>query len=263
MFISLKGKAEKAFVPEVWLGGVPVGELWYEGRKLYPDGRVRVKDIVLGFKDGVEQAYWLHAVAAVQGGSSAGCYMKMRFKGREWLLYTTYDGLPCLRAVNGVLRFGEDEGILLQDCIGAVVEVECVVPERRSTGLRSVLKNNPQYVEERLWDLPLLPGTCVYVDGYKGQKREWAYWNNVRVEGVPSGRVYVDGWRYTATSKGRYSVKREVFVGGADVAEGDYGWRGAVNAYGGAGWYEGLYAVYPAFTKRWEVPILGVTLQMD
>ncbi len=262
MFISLKGRTEKAFVPEVWLGGVPVGELWYEGRKLYPDGRVRVKDIVLGFKEGVEQVYWQHAVAAVQGGSSAGCYMKMRFKGREWLLYTTYDGLPCLRAVNGVLRFGEDEGILLQDCIGAVVEVECVVPERRSVGLRSVLKNNPRYVEERLWDLPLLPGTCVEVDGYKGQKREWAYWNNVRVEGVPSGRVYVDGWRYTATSKGRYRVRDEVLRVG-DVAEGDYGWRGAVNAYGAAGWYEGLYAVYPAFTKRWEVPILGVTLQMD
>lgn len=262
MFISIKDKAEKAFVPEVWLGGVPVGELWYEGSKLYPDGRVRVKDIVLGFKEGVEQAYWQHAVAAVQGGSSAGCYMKMRFKGREWLLYTTYDGLPCLRAVNGVLRFGEDEGILLQDCIGAVVEVECVVPERRSTGLRSVLKNNPRYVEERLWDLPLLPDTCVEVDGYKGQKREWAYWNNVRVCGVPSGRVYVDGWRYTATSKGRYRVRTEVLRVG-DVAEGDYGWRGAVNAYGAAGWYEGLYAVYPAFTKRWEVPILGVTLQMD
>jgi len=262
MFISLKGKVEKAFVPEVWLGGVPVGELWYEGRKLYPDGRVRVKDIVLGFKEGVEQAYWQHAVAAVQGGSSAGCYMKMRFKGREWLLYTTYDGLPCLRAVNGVLRFGEDEGILLQDCIGGCVEVECVVPERRSTGLRSELNNSPRYVEERLWDLPLLPGTCVEVDGYKGQKREWAYWNNVRVEGVPSGRVYVDGWRYTATSKGRYRVRAEVLRVG-DVAEGDYGWRGAVNGYGAAGWHEGLYAVYPAFTKCWEVSILGVTLQMD
>ncbi len=262
MFISLKGRAEKAFVPEVWLDGVPVGELWYEGRKLYPDGRVRVKDIVLGFKEGVEQAYWLHAVAAVAGGSHEGCYMKMRFKGKEWLLYTTYDGQPCLRAVNGVLRFGADEGILLQDCIGASVEVECVIPERRSVGLRCALKNDPRYMEDKLWDLPLLPGTCVYVDGYKGQKREWAYWNNVSVVGVPSGRVYADGWGYTATSKGRYSVCVEV-LRLADVAEGDYGWRATVNAYGAAGWYEGLYAVYPAFTKRWQVPVLGVTLQAD
>lgn len=262
MYISLKGKVERAFVPEVWLDGVPAAELWYEGRKLYPDERTRVKDIVLGFKEGTERAYWVHAVDAVQGGASAGCFMRMRFKGREWMLYSTYDELPCLRAVNGMLRFAADDGILLQDCVGARVQVDVVVPERRGKGLRSALLNAPGYVEEKLWDLPLLPGTRIVLEGYKGQKKEWAYWNNVSVVGVPSGRVYVQGWQTRATQYGRGAVIKDV-AKLSEVDLSDEGWRGTANLYGSAGWYDGLVPVYPAFSMSWEVPVLGVTLQVD
>lgn len=267
-YLGLKGFASEAFWDAVWFEGVPCGEVWHEGVKLFPDGRTRVRDLVLELP---EDEYWAHAVYAVgRLGASEGCHIKVEFGGRVWMLYASFGGYALLRAVDGVFRFGVEDGLLLQDCeVGAVAQVSAVVPEHEG----EVMASFKDATVEQLCEVPWLAGTRLSCVVGKGRKRTNARWD-FAVVGRGSGCVHIEGWgQITGHKRGDWSVDvwaREMGVHSGRVrawedgyVSGDTGVLVRMVSYNGGTYIHNCRLVFPGFTRSWGCKVLGVTLWRD
>lgn len=257
MRIGQRGTASDAFVQEVWFEGVPVSSVWYEGVKLYPDERTVVRDLVLEAPP--ELSYWVHACRAVSDGVS-NARMVATIAGKRFHMGSGDGSLPVLREVGGAWRADESAGLLLQECLHQVVTVEAEVPERWFM----------------LWSGDLLRSSAVENDftsvilpaidsGRKKTRFRYgaigrsgaSFVSSVSLE-VAGGSVFFES-REPVAMRGSFWFEMDVNASPVDAGENIIRFE-----HRAVKWFSRARdgsIIYPAFTRSWDIKVLGCTLQ--
>ena len=272
MKLGLKGMTSSAFVQSAWYEGVPARSIWFNGEKLYPDERTRVRDIVL---DLTEDPYLKHAVDAAMKGQA---FIEMELAGKRYHLYRGDGSLPVLKDVGGVFRADYAAGIQLSDCLDAEVIIRAVVPNRFSQQYYEPTGEDKRFQI----DLPWLQNTKIRVWWAKGKKRvqagvEFEVWgaymrySNTEdavvgfVNKIASGYVFTDEHK---RNKHYHWIPDDEHKWGGDKFFEDeymdtaYAMRCTLKSLGSAvPDATKIEFLFPSFYLRKEARILGVTLQ--
>lgn len=187
------GNRKRLYVYSIRIGETPVKRVMYGGRQIWPsnDDRAASLAVDMSFFPGTEdEAYWLHALNAVENFSSRNRYMKLTAGGRSYLVNSVYGTWNRAEYGMGAFRFG-DEGPLFQDVrAGDMVTVEAVVPDRYDAQFAVTADSGSSGSGE--WSLPWLPGTRLWAQLDKWQKRVSSH-ADFTLKGFPSGTVHVAG----------------------------------------------------------------------
>ena len=166
------GNRKRLYVYGIRIGETPVKRVMYGGRQIWPsnDDRAASLAVDMSFFPGTEdEAYWLHALNAVENFSSRNRYMKLTAGGRSYLVNSVYGTWNRAEYGMGAFRFG-DEGPLFQDVrAGDMVTVEAVVPDRHDAQFAVTADSGSSGSGE--WSLPWLPGTRLWAQLDKWRKR--------------------------------------------------------------------------------------------
>jgi len=252
-----QGKYVRRFVYGMAVGQQKVKRVMMGGRQVWPGNELRVRQIILNMLPvtyGANEQYWLHAMDAVAAKSSPDCYVGFNIAGREYRVRTTYGVYPLVRLEYGVLDFGAD-GPLWEDVrVGDHLNVEVVIPARKSDTYTDVV--------EAECPLPWLSGTRATVQWHKGRKKKQA---GVRwlIEG---GHAHLGGLNYTDAHK-RRTFYREVpedkhkwveRVQNGAMVSGVNSLKVTAQPHGAAS-EPGVTLRWPAFRKVFRFYITGVT----
>ena len=331
MEISRKGHVRE-IVTGLWWDGVPVGEVYLNGEKLYPiDGTVATQllvDVTLdAFADSLN--YWLHALNYRASNEDKGMPVygpwmmengnisdydfaqslvnQLKAAGWDAEIMTMYDpfgiehyivnkrtvsysnpvsvfelvigdnvykegGDFTINPNTGLITFtGEQMPEISALPAGAKVKLRASVPERwlsDETFHNDVWNGSNSHT----YNLPILANTAFYMHWKKPAKKDTA-WTIFTVTGLPSGQVYVSG-HGQQNGHGRNQPCDAVIrpVQGMRIRDGNVSsvnnsWcKGDLqyrvdlkNDYGACETF--FYPIYPAFTKEWDVEVLGVIIK--
>jgi hypothetical protein len=189
--------------------------------------------------------------------------MKITIDGTDFFINHSYDGTVPYVLNGNTLTIDVADGVLI-DQLGESLEVEAKIPSREAASLYGTQFNDwhENVFESKIWDLPLLPDSKIKVIAHKGARRDAAYLNNINIKGLPSGNVYLHQARYTDNGKGRHHFGQEWII--RDVVLSDNAMEGTLNLYGSADYTDtsakkqGLFPVYPAFSRRFKLRIISV-----
>lgn len=187
------GNRRRSYVYGIRIGETPVKRVMYGGGQIWPSNDDRVASLAVdmsSFPGTADEAYWLHALDAVENFSSRNRYMKLTAGGRSYLVNSAYGTWNKAEYSMGVFSFG-DEGPLFQDVrAGDTVTVEAVIPDRYDTQFAVTASSGSGGSGE--WSLPWLPGTRLWAQLDKWQKRVSSH-ADFTLKGLPSGTVHVAG----------------------------------------------------------------------
>ena len=252
--IAIDGDPNK--LHSIWSGDERYDEVYAGDDRIWPDFTGGSGFVVqLPDADSLEYLYWLHAVDASETDIPA---MWFEANGKRYYLNCAPNGKTMVRLDGDTVQLSSKQYEEIMPYLQDGVEIYVNVPERLSSSLYPVYKNDPSYSESKKWLLPLLPYTQIVARAHKGQKREWAYLNNINVSGLPSGKRYLTNTNYNDTGKGRHDFEGVWVI--SDVNPNDRLWEGSLNAYGAAGFItgakQGLFAKYPAFSRTFKLNII-------
>ena len=187
------GSRKRLYVYGIRIGETPVKRVMYGGSQIWPSNDDRVASLAVdmsSFPKTADEAYWLHALNAVESFSSQNRFMKLTAGGRSYLVNSAYGTWNRAEFGMGLFSFG-DEGPLFQDVrAGDVVTVEAVIPDRYDAQFAVTASSGSAGIGE--WALPWLPGTRLWaqLDKWPTKARSHA---DFTLKGMSSGTVHVAG----------------------------------------------------------------------
>lgn len=265
--ISVGGKANNLMA--IWGGDLtPYDEVYVGDVRVWPDvtgdGAFLIKRPDFGTLDFL---YWLHAVDATDDADARrrGAYMRFRVGGRMYYINRGPNGAEVVKLEGDVVNLSNRQMEQMLPYLGDSVDVECYVPQRQGDSLYGTQRNDwhEDVFEKKEWYLPLLPDSKIKLLAHKGARKEWAYANNINIKGLPSGHMYLSQASNTATGKGRYHWGTEWII--SNVVLTDNAMDGTLNLYGCADYTDltqtkqGLFPVYPAFSRTFRLDIVSVS----
>ena len=193
MRVTSGSRVSNSVVEDVCLGDLAVSHVCLGDSQLYPEdtSSMRRLTVELPAAGTLERAYWVHAVAAVQNLVTPKRYMQLTVGGERYMVHSSFNALPSVMfESNGVFLFYPDEGASLHSVSpGDSVEVKAVIP---------VIDDAPLSIREqdgsgsRSYSLPFLPGTGLFVQWTKGQKKKSAG-TRFTLSGSGSGLAHIQG----------------------------------------------------------------------
>lgn len=269
----------RKYVRNADIGNAAVNEIWHGDTMIYPDNETLVKQLTVSVPavGTLEWAYWVHAVRGVTSRSSLyrkTAQLMLTAGGESWWCG---DNRPtglyrCSITEDGVLAFGTDQGPVAQDVNkGDTVTLKAVIPLTGDNPLQSYVQDASTNME---WTNPWLPGSKLYLQWGKGQKKKSAgvvY----KLTGVSSGMQMLAGSGQKnghgrgelvsgyATPAACRVVNHNNSKSGDDAyVAGDTGIKGFFQQYNSC-YYLYSCPMYPAFTKSFSLTVKNVLTQSN
>lgn len=268
------GNRKRLYVYGIRIGETPVKRVMYGGGQIWPSNDDRVASLAVdmsSFPGTADEAYWLHALDAVENSSSRNRYMKLTAEGRSYLVSSVYGTWNKAEYSMGLFSFG-DEGPLFQDVrAGDTVIVEAVIPDRYDAQFVVTASSASSGTGD--WSLPWLSGTRLWIQWDKWRKKVSSR-GGFTLTGQSSGKVHIRGWaqknghnRHTVTAEvsaknavGSRVCDGQFYEGYDSLVPGDAALRCALSNV------NTTFRVkphYPAFRRTWRFKVTAVNKKVQ
>ena len=257
MSIYIKGK--EAELVSVQADGEQVLEIWADDKMVWPDITGESGGILIEPPAASEWRYWLHALDGVEKGDiNHARYMKFEADGVDYYINRAPRGKQRVLLEGNIIKLTAAQQAALAGKVGATLEIKVEMPEREAEWRSFENANNPNVYQEIFWPLPVLSGSFVRINVWKGQKREYGYVNVSKVTSWPSQGSVDVGYSHILMTRGRYYATLESEPVQADgLSDRDGTMSVTFNTYGAADSGKGIIVVFPAFSKIFSVNVLA------
>ena len=263
------GKYGERFVYDVRVGDRKVKRIMYGGKQIWPTYGERIRTMTLDVAEVEGTLPWVylkHALAAVQGGSGAGCYVCVYADGsKRWNLESTYEHYKLANWTEGIIDFAGEGPHRQAVRVGDRGRLQMVVPEVEGAVYAAEAGGEVVWTDELGW----LPGTKLSMVWSKGQKKVSAD-VEFSVTGDGSGVVHIGGrGSIQGHGRGEYDADveaRRMGVHSGEVTKwqdgyepGDSGVRVWVKCHNDGTTVGHAHLVFPAFVREVELKVTGLT----
>lgn len=195
-----QGRFKRRYVYDVRLGTRAVRAVYYGGQKIWPTLNDLAERVTLAAPQGIEGAYWQHAIGVLQGEyellssffEKAGVPIAHCCVAGKWFNLELRDAAcpayPLAKYDSGTLVLGANGVPVSAVSVGDEVLIQVKIPKHYTKSFKS--PSEDEGISQR-WYTRWLPGTRFVYTHYKGQKKVNA-WAGGKVVGEKSRQTYFD-----------------------------------------------------------------------